>query len=311
MFLTRACSRQQSPKFGVRSNENDSQAVSQASDDEEEEEDSEYIPDEKWKKSVNVGDDYQADVPLWIPSRVPTSKEYFPDDSPICGRCLWEPRKMREPDVMEYLKRARVISDDVRREQQGIKRMLEAGKVNPTCIIVKDNEYALRLLKECKYDVKKALSRWKTMAESDEDHDFNLWSEEETRLFEEGYLQHGKDFFKLHNFVVRSRSRAELVEYYYFWKKSLRHDIIASKVPGNLRHEKKKFSLNPCTTEMMDHICDEQEQNKWQSSSGIPSIAAGPPRMMVVHPDSSFLLSSSIDDKRPNGCQGISRDNGS
>jgi hypothetical protein len=61
---------------------------------------------------------------------------------------------------------------------------------------------ALKLLRDCGHNAKEALTKWKDMAKNDLDHDFKLWSEEETRLFENGLLQYGKDFFKLHHFVV-------------------------------------------------------------------------------------------------------------
>jgi hypothetical protein len=47
---------------------------------------------------------------------------------------------------------------------------------------------------------------------------------------------------------VRTKTRAELVEFYYFWKKSVRHDIAVSRFGAHNKLEKKKFALNPNTT---------------------------------------------------------------
>ncbi|XP_040355894.1 mesoderm induction early response protein 1 isoform X2 [Ixodes scapularis] len=90
--------------------------------------------------------------------------------------------------------------------------------------------------------------------------EMSLWSEEECRSFESGLRLYGKDFHLIQLHKVRTRSVAELVHFYYLWKKTERHDIFASKV----RLEKKKYALHPGTTDYMDRFLDEQENSQQQ-----------------------------------------------
>lgn len=83
----------------------------------------------------------------------------------------------------------------------------------------------------------------------------SLWSEEECRNFESGLRVFGKDFHHIQAQRVRTRSVGELVQFYYLWKKTERHDVLANRA----RLEKKKYALHPGTTDYMDRFLDEQE----------------------------------------------------
>lgn len=72
----------------------------------------------------------------------------------------------------------------------------------------------------------------------------SLWSEEECRNFETGLRLYGKDFYLIQQNKVRTRSVGELVQFYYLWKKTERHDVFANKN----RLEKKKYALHPGVT---------------------------------------------------------------
>ena len=107
----------------------------------------------------------------------------------------------------------------------------------------------------------------------------SLWSEEECRNFENGLRTYGKDFYLIQQnkvciiaccflyilllhaclacwmcglagnpgplvLQVRTRSVGELVQFYYLWKKTERHDVFANKT----RLEKKKYTLHPGVT---------------------------------------------------------------
>ena len=72
----------------------------------------------------------------------------------------------------------------------------------------------------------------------------SLWSEEECRNFETGLRLYGKDFYLIQQNKVRTRSVGELVQFYYLWKKTERHDAFANKT----RLEKKKYALHPGVT---------------------------------------------------------------
>lgn len=69
----------------------------------------------------------------------------------------------------------------------------------------------------------------------------SLWSEEECRAFELGLRLYGKDFHMIQQQKVKTRSVGELVQFYYLWKKTERHDVFANAT----RLEKKKYTLHP------------------------------------------------------------------
>ena len=113
----------------------------------------------------------------------------------------------------------------------------------PTGCHVGDDEQALYLLLQCGHNVEEALRRRKMQVISPSDP-MSLWSEEECKNFEMGLRVHGKNFHQIQLTKVRTRSVGELVQFYYMWKKSERHDLFASKN----RLEKRKYTLHPGVT---------------------------------------------------------------
>ena len=57
-------------------------------------------------------------------------------------------------------------------------------------------------------------------------------------------------FDALKYFQVGTRSVGELVQFYYLWKKTERHDVFAN----SFRIEKKKYTLHPGTTDYMERL---------------------------------------------------------
>lgn len=123
----------------------------------------------------------------------------------------------------------------------------------------------------------------------------SLWSEEECRNFESGLRVFGKDFHHIQQQKVRTRSVGELVQFYYLWKKTERHDVLANRA----RLEKKKYALHPGTTDYMDRFLDEQElqgttaaaaphhftrerSNSRSSSPNVHSLIYGDPKRLRV-----------------------------
>lgn len=64
---------------------------------------------------------------------------------------------------------------------------------------------------------------------------------------------------------VKTRSVGELVQFYYLWKKSERHDIFANKT----RLEKKKYTLHPGVTDFMDRFLEDQDGRDRSSSPNV------------------------------------------
>lgn len=138
---------------------------------------------------------------------------------------------------------------------------------------LRDDEQSLFLLLQCGHNTEEALRRRRLTAtlptvmavavanQADQstgsDNRMSLWSEEECRNFESGLRVYGKDFHAIQQSKVRTRSVSELVQFYYLWKKTERHDIFANKA----RLEKKKYNLHPGLTDYMDRFLEEQENN--------------------------------------------------
>ena len=99
----------------------------------------------------------------------------------------------------------------------------------------------------CGYNVEEALRRRRMNVVPPADT-MSLWSEEECKAFETGLRVYGKDFHSIQNQKVGTRSVGELVQFYYLWKKTERHDVFAN----SFRIEKKKYTLHPGTTDYME-----------------------------------------------------------
>ncbi|KAL7289031.1 hypothetical protein TKK_0016986 [Trichogramma kaykai] len=210
---------------------------------EEEDDDCDYSPDEEeWKKTIMVGTDYQAAIPEGL-CRYDDALPYENED-----KILWNPHHMNENDVQEFLEHAMVPSIKF--------------STLPNGIHIRDDEQALYLLLQCGYNLEEALRR-RRMNAIPPNESVSLWSEEECHNFESGLRSYGKDFHLIQKNKVRTRSVGELVQFYYLWKKTERHDIYTYKA----RLEKKKYALHPGITDYMDRFLEEQEGVRDRSSS--------------------------------------------
>lgn len=202
----------------------------------EEEDDYDYSPDEDdWKKTIMVGSDYQAAIPEGLCS-YDDALPYENED-----KLLWQPTYLDEKVTEDYMRKISTMNSG-----SGIEA-IPRGKQ------LRDDEEALFLLQQCGHNVEEALRRRRISAQTPAHA--SLWSEEECRNFENGLKAHGKDFHLIRQNKVRTRSVGELVQFYYIWKKTERHDIFANKA----RLEKKKYTLHPGHTDYMDRFLEEQE----------------------------------------------------
>lgn len=137
---------------------------------------------------------------------------------------------------------------------------------------LRDDEQTLYLLLQCGHNVDEALRRRRINAVSAPANEMSQWSEEECRNFESGLRIYGKDFHTIQQLKVRTRSVGELVQFYYLWKKTERHDVFANKA----RLEKKKYNLHPGLTDYMDRFLEEQECNGGINNGGVSGSAQQP-----------------------------------
>ncbi|CAG9855090.1 unnamed protein product [Phyllotreta striolata] len=224
---------------------------------EEEEEDYDYSPDEEdWRKvnkTIMVGSDYQAQIPEGL-CHYDDALPYENED-----KLLWDPSVMLCSEVEDFLKKASAITKPP----------------IPTGTQLRDDEQALYLLQQCGHNVEEALRRLRMTVPANPSETMNesLWSEEECRNFESGVRCYGKNFHKIQQDKVRTRSVGELVQFYYLWKKSERHDIFANKA----RLEKKKYALHPGLTDFMDRFLEDQDSRDRSSSPNVPCGGNGKP----------------------------------
>jgi len=216
-------------------------------EEEESEEEQEDGKDYSWKKTIMIGPSFQASVPSGLSN--------YDDTLPYenADKQLWDPSRLSEEVSKEYLaKSAETLGANTALGVHGI----------PTGSHIRDDEQALFLLLQCGFNMEEALRRKRMNAVPPADT-MSLWSEEECRAFETGLRVYGKDFYSIQNQKVGTRSVGELVQFYYLWKKTERHDVFAN----SFRIEKKKYTLHPGTTDYMERFMDEQESGRDRSVS--------------------------------------------
>lgn len=220
----------------------------------EEEDDYDYSPDEDdWKKTIMVGNDFQAGIPEGLCS-YDDALPYENED-----KLLWNPSVLDEKVIEDYMRKICAMNSGT-----GIDAVPKGKQL-------RDDEEALFLLQQCGHNVEEALRRRRISAQTPAHA--SVWSEEECRNFENGIKVHGKDFHLIRQQKVRTRSVGELVQFYYIWKKTERHDIFANKT----RLEKKKYTLHPGHTDYMDRFLEEQE------ASGTSVVRPVSPTPMMVY----------------------------
>ncbi|KAK4476166.1 hypothetical protein MN116_001382 [Schistosoma mekongi] len=214
-------------------------------------EDEDYCPSEDsgrdWKGEIKVGDEYQANVPMFIlpPSTV---ENQICDDASYNGAerifqesiLVWKPpEKLYESDVARY-------------ERLYAHAVVSALPTERTI----DDEEALFLLMRCDYDVDEALQRLqlKAVPAAEVPGYLDSWSESDCTAFEKSFALYGKDFRQIRETRLRHKTISELIHFYYLWKKTARHDEFAR----TYRRDKKKSS-HPNITDFMDCLAMEQE----------------------------------------------------
>ncbi|KAL1122742.1 hypothetical protein AAG570_003069 [Ranatra chinensis] len=238
----------------------------------EDEEDYDYSPEEEdKKKKIMVGSDYQA----WIPEGLCKYDDALPYENE--DKLVWDPSNLTPKDIEDYLIKA----------QEPLLNSIQGVGAIPMGAHTRDDEQSLYLLLQCGYNIEEALRRRRISAAPSNDA-MSLWSEEECRHFENGLHDFGKDFRQIQQNKVRTRSVGELIQFYYLWKKTERHDIFANKA----RLVKKKYSLHPGITDYMDRFLEEQE------GSGNRDRSASPNVQCLIYTDPKWQRSSDTDDKK-------------
>lgn len=155
---------------------------------------------EDWRRTIQVGSDYQAQIPdgLCKYGDVPA---YENDD-----KLLWDPKSLKDKDVEEYLSRIQHMDSLELAEGCGNNGSsdVSSGYISipdtslPQGCHIRDDEQALHLLLQCGHKVDEALRRRRMQSQLNTIFEpMSSWSEEECRNFEEGLRLYGKDFFSI------------------------------------------------------------------------------------------------------------------
>lgn len=187
----------------------DTNALLNDDSDWEDDEDCDYEegddePDEAgdWRRSIQVGPEYQAVIPesLSVYDDVPA---YENEDT-----ILWEPSKLSEEEVEQYLKVVKVNSADYGPPELDDKpSALNAAPdlTLPSDFSIRDDEQALYILLQAGHKTDEALRRRKMQSSKiGLFESMTSWSEEETREFEDGLRSFGKDFHAIQKNKVRT-----------------------------------------------------------------------------------------------------------
>lgn len=119
-----------------------------------------------------------------------------------------------------------------------------------------DEEQLLYLLLQCNHNFDEALRRRKLDPSKYYLHEpMSLWSQDECLGFEHGLKTYGKNFRLIREFKVQTRTHAELVAFYYLWKKSERHDVYTNQY----KLDRKRCLSHPGTTDYMDRFIEDNE----------------------------------------------------
>ena len=127
----------------------------------------------------------------------------------------------------------------------------------------------MHLLLQCGYNCEEALRRRRMNAVPTAET-MTLWSEEECRSFELGLRLYGKDFHMIQSQKVKTRSVGELIQFYYMWKKTERHDVFAN----NTRLEKKKYTLHPGNNYNTFGFTMQGRRQEFEQGMAIPTTSA-------------------------------------
>ncbi|XP_019864285.1 PREDICTED: metastasis-associated protein MTA3-like isoform X2 [Amphimedon queenslandica] len=183
-----------------------------------------YDPNQKTllvdKGEIRVGGDYQAVVPPYIPPRPGSEKKLVhPGDQ------LWEPNKMADNKVEQFLVVSRSIGTFARALLDGSKKpqiSLRLGAAAASRDITLF--HAMDVLHQSSYDINAATGKLVPRGPVLCADELEAWSQEEAKRFEEG-LQDEKNFLYIQRRYLPWKPLKSIIAYYYMWKTTDRYQI--------------------------------------------------------------------------------------
>ena len=125
----------------------------------------------------------------------------------------WTPERIHDHDLIMFLRAARSMA--------AFASMCDGGSAEDGFTAATRDSItaqAIQTLHEADYDTNDAL---KAMVKTPfPENIFRKWDEEDVKQFIRGLKAHGKNFFQIRVNFLHHKETAELVEFYYFWKKT-------------------------------------------------------------------------------------------
>ncbi|XP_060073172.1 arginine-glutamic acid dipeptide repeats protein-like isoform X3 [Ylistrum balloti] len=215
---------------------------------------------------IRVGQSHQARLPELkrdvMPSQMPEKMEYWEE-------LRWRPNAVMDGDLMMYLRAARSVA--------AFAGMCDGGSTEDGCQAASMDETtinAMDTLHRYTYDTGKGLQ---ALVKSPALRSIEKkWTEEDSKRFIKGLRQYGKNFFKIRKELLPHKETGELVEYYYFWKKT---PGATSNRPYR-RHKRPAFKRNtrsqrPTSSDFCDQSCSASECSEDSDDSGASRELSG------------------------------------
>ncbi|KAK0393921.1 hypothetical protein QR680_000470 [Steinernema hermaphroditum] len=195
----------------------------EVNDDEEADVDNDYVPPPQilqWKRYVSVGPDHQVQVPEYDP-------EYELEPNDRKNQLLWKP----DVDQAAVDKLIATVYEKIESRQNGDRNNKKAAF---------DNDYVLHKFLQNNYDVEKTIEEVVDVLKENISTECSpayrtlpvprvAFTTAEVDSFEQALPVYGKNFFVIRAHALPSRRVGELVEFYYNWKKSERHDVFIER----------------------------------------------------------------------------------
>lgn len=183
------------------------------------------------ENKIRVGPSFQASIPpLRSRNYDIMGLESFNED-----KLMWQPSRIPENSVNNFLNAI---------------KSFPSRKLN--------EEKVLYLLHQCDYDTEEAYRRFQLLPEPATDA--GIWSEEECKNFEKVLQCHGKKFHYVPK-LIPAKSVKDVVEFYYFWKRSERYDAFINDkcIYGQSKYKKRAKRKNNRSVDPADVILDEEQ----------------------------------------------------
>ncbi|XP_065340111.1 mesoderm induction early response protein 1-like [Cloeon dipterum] len=156
-------------------------------------------------KTTRVGDEYQAQVPEVACSMDTIDPHYGKLDT-----LLWDPSHLSENQV------------------EAFNKATNKAQLQGRHACVRDNDENLYSLMMSNFNIEEALRRH-SFNTTEPVNTISLWTEQEVDKFENGLCTYGKDFFKIHQNKLPSKSVMDIIKFYYLFKKTARHEKLMTR----------------------------------------------------------------------------------